>query len=179
MLRKFPGQGRLDETEPRWFAVRTRYKSEKVVGKWFEKKQIQHFIPIQKITRRYSKKIKTYEIPLINCYVFVKIAVPDYVPVLETEHVLGFVRPSKEMMDIPENELEIFRRIAGENLPASCEPGLWQTGDSVEIQSGNLAGLKGFLVEKSGKHEFVINLESFGHLLRLQIDASLLRKVIG
>lgn len=174
---KFPGQGRLDEIEPRWFAVRTRYKSEKVVGKSLEKKRIEHFIPIHRITRRYSKKIKTHEIPLINCYVFVKIAAPDYVPVLETEHVVGFVRPSKELIDIPENELEIFRRIAGENFPASCEPGLWQTGDSVEILSGNLAGLKGFLLEKSGKHEFIINLENFGHLLRITIDASLLRKL--
>lgn len=173
---KFPGQGRLDETEARWFAVRTRFRSEKVVGKSLEKKQIEHFIPIQRITKRYTRKIKTYEIPLINCYVFVKIAVPDYVPVLETEHVVGFVRPSKEMQDIPDNELEIFRRIAGENYPTACEPGNWKTGDAVEIQSGNLAGLKGFLVEKSGKHEFVINLESFGHLLRMTIDRSLLIK---
>lgn len=175
--KKFPGQGKLDEVEPRWFAVNTRYKSEKMVGRALEKKGISYFIPVQKITKRYTRKIRTYEKPLLNCYAFVKITVADYVPVLETEHVYGFVKPSRELMDISEKELEILRRISGESLEANCEPGQWQVGELVEIASGNLAGLRGYLDERTGKREFVVNLETLGHVLKLQVDTSLLRKV--
>ena len=176
---KFPGQGRLDDVEPRWFAVRTRYKSEKMVGRALGKKGIAYFLPIQKITKRYSRKIRTYEKPLLNCYAFVKITVADYVPVLETEHVQGFVRPSKEMMDISDKELEILRRISGESIETTAEPGNWEVGELVEIASGNLAGLRGYVDERTGKHEFVVNLETLGHVLKLQVDAALLRKVEG
>ncbi len=175
--KKFPGQGRLDEVEPRWFAVNTRFKSEKAVGRALEKKGISYFIPVQKVVKKYSRKIREYEKPLLNCYAFVQITVADYVAVLETEHVNGFVRPSRELMDISEKELEILRRISGDAIEAVCEPGNWQSGELVEIASGNLAGLRGHIDERTGKREFVVNLETLGHVLKLQVDAALLRKV--
>ena len=47
----------LDVSEPRWFAVRTKFRAEKVVFKQFEHKGIHSFLPLLNLTRRYKRKI--------------------------------------------------------------------------------------------------------------------------
>ncbi|MEK7255619.1 MAG: transcription termination/antitermination NusG family protein, partial [Bacteroidota bacterium] len=77
-------ESHLDGVEPKWFAVYTRYKSEKVVQRLLQNKKIESYLPLQRVTRRYTRKIKHHDIPLISCYIFVKIVRAEYVPVLET-----------------------------------------------------------------------------------------------
>ena len=101
----------LDELQPRWFAVYTRSKSEKLVQRMLQKKGVQAYLPLQRLLRRYTRSVRMVEKPLINCYVFVKIIRTQYVPVLETEHVKGFVKFNKNMIAIPEHEIDILRRI--------------------------------------------------------------------
>jgi len=73
MISKLPKQeiiiNQLSPTETRWFAVYTKYKCEKYVADQLSKKNIEAYVPIISKTRRYSRKIKHYQIPLINCYV--------------------------------------------------------------------------------------------------------------
>ncbi len=73
----------LHESEPRWFAVHTRSKSEKFVQRMLTKKGIHAWLPLQKLMRRYVRSTRMVEKPLINCYVFVRIVQREYVPVLE------------------------------------------------------------------------------------------------
>lgn len=168
----------MHESEPRWFAVYTRYKSEKMVHQLLSNKKIHSYVPLQKVTRRYVRKIKVHDIPLISCYVFVKIIKDEYVPVLETENVVKFIRFAKSLYAIPEDEIDILRRIVGEDgLEIHAEPGVFHEGDMVEIISGRLTGIKGRLVEKTGKKQMVIELENIGYSLRLNVDVSLLRKI--
>jgi transcription antitermination factor NusG len=170
-------ENHLDDVEPRWFAVYTRYKSEKVVHNLLGKKSIQCYLPLQKVTRRYTRKIKTHDIPLISCYIFVKITKNEYVPVLETENVVKFIRFAKNLLAIPEEEMEILKRVVGEGEGVEAEPGKFKEGDEVEVMGGRLTGLKGRLVERQGKKQMVVELENVGYSLRMNIDVSLLRKI--
>ena len=86
----------LHETEPRWFAVHTRSRSEKFVQRMLTKKGVHAYLPLQKLMRRYTRSTRMVEKPLINCYVFVLITKQHYLPVLETENVAGFVKSSKD-----------------------------------------------------------------------------------
>ena len=88
-------ENHLHETEPRWFAVYTRYKREKLVAQQLRDKGIEVYLPLQHFTRRYTRKIKKVEMPLISCYVFARITKKEYVPVLETPDVVQFVRFAK------------------------------------------------------------------------------------
>lgn len=105
----------LDEKELRWFAVYTRSRSEKLVQRMLTKKGIQAYLPLQRLMRRYTRSTRMVDKPLINCYVFVKIIKPQYVPVLETENVSGFVKFNKDMVAIPEHEIDLMRRITLED----------------------------------------------------------------
>lgn len=170
-------ENHLHDTEPRWFAVYTNYKREKLVEKMLKQKQIECYLPIQKVTRRYVRKVRVLELPLISCYIFVKIVKKEYVPVLETEYVLKFTKIAQNLLSIPESEMETMKRVVGEGVEVSIEPTAMQEGDEVEITSGNLTGLKGKLVSIEGKKQMVIELDQMGYSLRMNIDASLLRKL--
>ncbi len=170
-------ENHLDKEEHKWFAVYTRFKSEKVVQRLLSNKQIESYLPLQKVTRRYTRKIKHHEIPLISCYIFVKIVSEQYVPVLETENVVKFIRFARNLYSIPESEIETLKRVVGDGEEVEAEPGLFHEGDMVEVIGGKLTGIKGRLVEKQGKKHMVVELESIGYSLRMSIDISLLQKV--
>jgi len=170
-------ENHLNLNEPKWFAIYTKYKREKTVQRDLNLKGIETFLPIQKVVRVYTRKRKVVELPLISCYIFVKITKPEYVPVLETDDVVKFVRFSKNLISIPEEEIKLLRQIIGEGIPVTAEKIGFQKGDAVEIIGGTLLGLKGTLVEEHGEKEMVIDLETMGYSLRMQVDAKLLRKV--
>jgi len=167
----------LHPSEARWFAVRTRSKSEKFVKRMLEKKGVYAYLPLQQFMRKYVRSKRLVEKPLINCYVFVQITKEQYVPVLETENVTGFVKFNKDLIAIPEAEIDIIRRVTlEEGLDVSTETGTFETGDLVEISAGTLIGLKGRIVKKEGKRNFQIELITLGVNLLISVDAAFLGK---
>lgn len=165
----------LVESEKRWFAIYTKYKSEKFIVKNLQKKGITAYTPLIKTTKKYVRKIKTYELPLLNCYAFVKINKGQYVKVLETEYVLNFVKIRNNLVAIPEHEIELMKRVVGEIENVRVVEGKYEIGDPVEIIGGNLTGLTGHLIEINGKNDFLINLEKSGFQLLINIDPKLIR----
>ncbi len=168
----------LHHTEPRWFAVHTRARCEKFVQRALAKKSIHAYVPLSRVLRRYVRSTRLTEKPIIPGYVFVKITKTDYVPVLETENAVGFVRFDKDLLAIPEAEIDLLRRIALEDgLEVTAVPGLLAEGDPVEISGGALTGLRGYIVKTEGKRRFQVALERLGYSLLITVDAGLLGRV--
>lgn len=173
----FEAVNQLHESEPRWFAVHTRSKSEKFAQRMLSKKGIHAWLPLQKLVRRYTRSTRTVEKPLINSYVFVKIVKNQYVPVLETENVAGFVKFSKNLIAIPESEIDLLKRITLEDgLEVQAVPGSFETGDMVEISAGNLTGLQGRIVKVEGRRKFQVELRYLFQSLLITVDAAFLEK---
>lgn len=171
----------IDTLEEKWFAVHTMYKREKLVQKQLQERGITAYVPIQKLIRRYTRKVKHVELPLINCYVFVKITTKHYVPVLEVPDVFNYLRVGKELAAIPEREMDILRRFSGEVTDINnleVRQGLClEQGDTVEIVGGRLMGLQGKLLEERGAKKVVIELDSLGYSLRMEVNPAFLRLV--
>jgi len=165
------------EDQSRWFAIRVKFRREKVVVKRLEDQGIQAYLPLQTVVRVYASKTKRLRLPLINGYAFVCITRKEYVPVLETHDVVDFVRTGGILSIIPEGEIELLRRVVGESMPMTAEPLSFAEGDEVEIISGRLTGVRGTLVKKQNRHTFVIALANLQHELHIQIDLALLSKV--
>lgn len=174
----YTAQNHLHDTELRWFAVQTRSKSEKFVQRVLTKKGIQVYVPLQRLMRRYTRSTRLVEKPLINCYVFVRITKAEYLPVLETENVSGFVRFNKKLIAIPEAEISLLKRVTLEDgLEVEAVPGALATGDPVEIRAGGLIGLRGQVVKVEGKHRFQVELKHLGHSLLMTVDSAILEKI--
>lgn len=170
-------ENHLHPTEARWFAVYTRYKREKVVCDELTRKGIEVFLPLQKILRQYGRKKTWVELPLFNCYVFVKITKSNYVPVLSVEGVTKFIRFSQNLISIPQEEIQMIKRIIGSEALIEVEEGFYQSGDEVEIIAGNLSGMKGELIEVQGKNKVLIELSHLGYTLKIELPASYLRRL--
>lgn len=168
----------LHESEARWFAVYTKYKAEKYVVDHLNKKRIEAYVPLISTTKKYASKVKTYNKPLLNCYAFVKITNEEYVKVLETQYVLGFLRVRKHLVAIPEEEILLLRRIVGELDVVASGPVQYSEGQAVEIVSGNLTGISGVLVRQKSKQVFVVRLDYIGVQLEMEVDKKLL-SIVG
>ena len=139
-------------------------------------KGIKVYLPLQRFTRRYTRKIRQVDLPLISCYIFVQITKPQYVPVLDTPDVVQFVRFAKNLISIPEREIEIMQRVVGERIEVETQPSAFVEGQEVEIVAGNLTGLKGKLIDKGNKN-FLIELDSLSYSMLMYVDPALLQPV--
>ena len=167
----------VHNTDHKWYAVYTKSRCEKVVEKMLLAKKINVFLPINTYTKRWSRKVKQIQKPLINGYVFVNIIKDEYIKVLETEHIVSFLKFGNEIISIPNEEIDILRRIIGEEIELETSVVSIEVGEEVEITQGNLLGMKGILVSKESKNKFSINLDALGINITLSIDAKLLKKV--
>lgn len=171
-------ENHLHNSEYRWFAVYVQSRSEKMAFKRLVAKGINAYLPLQKKIRVYGRKKRTVEFPLISCYLFVKVTHKEYVKVLETEGILNYVKFNRNLIAIPEEEIDLMRRILGEGWEVEqADTSQWQTGDLVEVNQGRLAGTRGKLVDADGKKVFTVELETLGIGLLVEIDKELLSKV--
>lgn len=168
-------ENHLHPSEKRWFAVYTKFKSEKYVVEKLKKKGITAYLPLIHKTKRYTRKVKHYQVPLINCYAFVFIDKFEYVKTLETEYLLKFIKQGKNLISIPQHEMDLLDRIVNSENLTMAEPLGFEVGKSVEIINGQLTGLKGKVIGQKNKKEFVVELNSVGIQLKLNINPAFLR----
>ena len=159
-----------------WFAVYTKYRCEKSVLRELSSKHINAYVPIKVIEKKYGYNRRLVELPLISCYVFVKICKSEYVSVLETDNVINYVKFGKDLIPIPEKEIDILKQSVKDiKLKTTAEPRFYQ-GDIVEVTAGHLKGMEGKLVELKGKKVFVVELKKFGYSLLMEINPAYLKK---
>ncbi len=171
-------ENHLHPTEYKWFAVYTQSRGEKTAFKRLQAKGINVYLPLQKKIRIYGRKKREVEFPLITCYLFVKVTKKEYVKVLETEGVLNYVKFNRNLISIPDAEIDLLRRVLGEGWEVeTTETGDWKVGDTVEINQGRLVGTRGTLVSKDGKKLFTVELATLGLGLRMEVDKELLTKI--
>jgi transcriptional antiterminator RfaH len=168
----------LHEEKPQWFAIYVAFKKEKYAKQQLMKKGVETYLPLQKVVRQYERKVKKLEIPLINCYLFVRITKSEYVRVLETDYVSRFVKIGKDLIAIPDVEIEILQKVLEEKIEIEVEANAFHKGEDVIISSGNLAGVKGKLVAFQGKEKVVVQLDTIGYALQMEINKNLITKVI-
>ena len=154
----------------------SKFKCEKFVSDLLNKKGIRNYVPLISTIKKYRSKVKEYKIPLINCYVFVSITKAEYAKVLETIYVLKFIKQGRDLISIPEWEISILKRVAGEIDVQLVDQNLELfPGQKVEVISGQLTGIKGILIQSKNKEEFVVELSNIGIHLRIDINRRHLR----
>jgi transcription antitermination factor NusG len=97
---------------------------------------------------------------------------------LETEHVSRFIKIGKDLIAIPDTEIDILQRVLGENIELAIEQNRFYEGDEVVVSQGSLAGLTGKLVSFQGKEKVMVELVTIGYSMLIEMDKSLLTKAV-
>jgi len=153
-----------------WYAVYTKYKAEKWVMERLQSKGIDCYVPLQSKVKQYTRRVATHHYPLIPNYAFVHISAKEYLSVLQTQHVLSFVKHSNAIARIPQHEITLLKKIVGQAESVELALNESHIGADVEIIGGGLTGLKGKLIEIHGKKSFLVKLETIGLQLNIKVD---------
>jgi len=160
-----------------WYAVYTAPRAEKKVSERFDEENIEHYLPLQTVKRRWSDRIKDVIVPVINGYIFVHIPTSDFKKILLTYGAIAFVREAGSPVAIPDAQIDRLKFMVDySEEPVEFSPEQFEPGETVTISRGQLQGLMGELVLIKGKHKVLIRLESFGCALT-EVPISFLEKV--
>jgi transcription antitermination factor NusG len=136
--------------KPEWFAVHTWSKHEKSVFEQLRQKNVETFLPLYHLSKRWRNGQQSGPVPLFPGYLFVRIDVQDRLPVLQTSGVARFVGFGQTPAAVPDNEIAQLEVAVANKLNISPHPFL-AVGDRVAIKRGPRAGLTGILTrEKQG-----------------------------
>ena len=155
-----------------WFALQARSSQEAGVGHQLSGQGYEWFLPLYKLRKRWSDRIKQVEAPLFPGYLFCRFDPQKRLPILKTPGVIQIVGYNRAPTPIEEAEIDAIQTLVASGLPNQPWPFL-ETGDRVRIESGPLRGLEGILVEFKGNHRLVVSVTLLQRSVAVELDSAL------
>jgi transcriptional antiterminator RfaH len=160
-----------------WFAIYTHPRAEKKIHSELLKKGIDAYLPLQRTLKFWSDRKKWVEEPLFKSYIFVHISDVQYFEVLNTPGIVRYVTFEGKAVPIPDKQIDAIRYyLSTEDEPVEIHPEI-APGQAVEILKGPLRGLRGELVEISGKHKVKVEISAIGQSILVTVPLSQLRVI--
>jgi len=157
--------------EPHWYALHTRARHEKTVERRLRDEGMETFLPLAREVHVWSDRKKRVEVPLFNCYVFVRCTfnAGDRMRVYRIDSVHGFVGVRGAAVPIPKEQIEAVRAVLGQDKPWRAHPFL-KAGQRVRVRGGALDGIEGVFLSENGDHSLVISVEAIQRSMAVRID---------
>lgn len=157
---------------PHWYALYTRNRHEKVLDERLRMKGIETYLPLRRVSRRWSDRSKLIEDPLFKGYLFVRIPLISRWEVLNTAGAVRFVqfKPSQPA-EIRERDIVSMRTFVNSELPVDPYPYI-KEGSRAYIRSGPLKGVEGYVVRKDANCRIVLSVDSLMKSLSVKVDES-------
>lgn len=152
-----------------WYAIQTRYRSERKVSALLESQGVETFLPLLEEIHRWSDREMPVDIPLFAGYGFVRVnlSAGSKLGVLRTKGVIRFVNFGGETIPIPVGQIDDLRMLLSRNIPCALHAFL-KIGQKVRVRGGCLNGLEGIL-EQNEENSLVISVESIQRSIAVKI----------
>lgn len=160
--------GRIPD-EGSWYALYTCPRHEKRVVKQIEQHHISCFLPLYRSVRRWKDRRKELDLALFPGYVFVRIALPDRLRVLQLASVVRFVSFNGRPLPLPRGEMEALMNGLTSGVRAEPHPYL-KIGRRVSVKYGPLAGSQGILVRRKDKFRVILSLDLIQRSVAVEVD---------
>jgi len=138
-----------------WYAVYTRPRWEKKVAGLLLEKGIEHYCPINKVTRQWSDRKKVVMEPIFKGYVFVKLEDQKKWEVKQIPGILNFVYWLGKPAIIRDEEIDIIRKFLNEFDDVQVEEKGLVVNSEVRIKQGVLMNYNGIVIEVLGNRAVV------------------------
>jgi len=161
----------VSEESACWYALHTRARHEKAVERRLREQGMETFLPVSHELHTWSDRKKKVEVPLFNCYVFVRctMSAQDRVRVYQVDSVHGFVGPRGAGSPIPDEQIEAIRVVLAQTSPWRAHPFL-KAGQRVRVRGGALDGVEGVFLSENGDHSLVISVDAIQRSMAVRID---------
>lgn len=145
--------------EKKWYAVYTKPRYEKKAAYFLEKQGITHWLPMQRLRKQWSDRVKWVEEPVFKSYLFVQIAEREYFATLNTHGVARFISFEGKATPISEDQMDLLRRMLDTGYEMESDVISFRQGALVEVRTGPLAGRQGTLVSRAGDKKVRLDLQ--------------------
>src|SRR5271154_2910630 len=159
-----------------WFALQVRTRYEAGVADQLSRQGYEQFLPLYKLRKRWSDRIKEVNSPLFPGYLFCRFNPQDRLPILKTPGVIQIVGFNNGPAAVDEAEIHSIQTLVAAGVPHQPWPFL-AAGDRVRIESGPLLGLEGILIDVKRSHRLVLSVTLLQRSVAVEIDSALVAAV--
>jgi transcription antitermination factor NusG len=164
-----------------WYAARVKYRTEKLIKNFLEKKEIKHFIPFKTVFREHKGKRIKKEKPVISCLIFIN---TDYLTAISIPNESGFIvsyiynNDTKRFRIIPDKQMQDFMFMVNYSDSIMRIPNTkLKKGDRVRVIKGDFIGIEGELIRLKGHKRVVVRLEGLFSVATTYIPGDHLEKI--
>jgi len=162
---------------PHWYALYTRSRHEKFIHSDLAKRNIESFLPLRFVRRKWSDRTVTVEEPLFKSYLFVKADLVSFTEVLKTKGAVRFVSAGRDPLPVSDTVISSLRNVIQSDIILDPFPYL-KMGDRVYVKSGLFKGTEGFIVRKNDeKCRLVISIDALMASISVEVDSCLVEKL--
>ena len=159
------------DATPRWYAIRTRSRHEKLVRDRLAGQGIEILLPIVMRLSQWKDRKKAVEFPLFSGYCFARFPWIERTPVLMVSGVVEVVGAGSRGEPIPEEEISALKALMNSALPYDAHPYL-QEGMAVRVIRGPLEGVQGILLRKAKRYRLVVAVHLIQQAAAVELDAA-------
>ena len=152
-----------------WFAILARTGREKTATLLLENAGYECFLPVSKCMRRWSDRMKEFDVPLFPGYLFCRMNAHNRLPVLMTPGVIQIVGVGKTPIPVEEKEIEAIQRVQKSGLSAMPWPYM-QVGHVARIEDGPLRGLTGIVIKIKSGMKLVLSVSLLQRSVAVEVD---------
>lgn len=159
-----------------WYVIYTKSRWEKKVFDLLSKKNIEAYLPVQKVLKTWSDRKKWVEEPLFRSYIFVKTSLAEQFNVQATEGIVSFVKFGEKFATIDENTIQSIKILLSGETELQVIAQTFKKGEPVVIDYGQFHGIEGKVVSIRGKYRVVVEIESIGQSILINVPITNLVK---
>lgn len=153
-----------------WFALTVRPNHEHTAARALLNRGFEAYLPIYRVRRRWSDRIKELNSVLFPGYVFCRFLEPDRMRVLNSPGIRSIVGAGKDPSPVDEAEISAIRKLLSTGRPIAPWPYI-RVGQNVIVSHGPLAFLRGVVVRAKDSWRVVISVDALGCSLSIEVDS--------
>ena len=152
-----------------WYALYTRPRFEKKVDLQLNELDIQTFLPVRTVTKYWSDRKKQIDEPLFPSYLFLYANSKEQFLAFQSYGSVRLVSFNGAPTRIPDEQIHAVRRML-ESGYAPVVTHSFEKGDEVEIVSGPLVGITGFVTEYRCSNHFSVFISGIRQAVAVNIE---------
>ena len=157
--------------QPRWYALHTRSRHEKVARDQLTAKGITNLLPIWRKRSVWKDRVKMIEEPLFRGYMFGYFALQEKLDVLQSVGIVNIVGVNGKAIPVPEEQIQAVKTMVEQRMAYDPHPFL-KEGMRVRVKHGVLAGAEGILLTKKHNYRLVISVDLIQQSVAVDIDSA-------
>lgn len=152
-----------------WYVVYTRPRWEKKIAENLSDIGVEHYCPINKVSRQWSDRKKIVLEPVFKGYVFVKLEDTKKWDIKDVPGILNFVYWLGKPARVRDEEIDTVKKFLNEFDNVSVEKKDFELNEKVRITRGVLMNYEGMVISVFGNRA-IVKIDSLDLQLSAQFD---------